>query len=133
MWGFQQAPVPAASDDPAVDADLCGKTASVVSNPDVPGSLTALQHELSKIPITEKAALAHAQGLKPEIFNDDHVLQFLWAEKFDAAVRVDCTLVFVFNFLDTTPYQISSYHLFTACCQETCSILERPLQIIWHR
>jgi len=86
MWGFQQAPVPSASDDPAVDADLCGKTAAVVSNPDIPGSLTALQHELSKIPIAEKAALAHAQGLKPEIFNDDHVLQFLWAEKFDAAL-----------------------------------------------
>lgn len=99
MWGFQQAPVPAASDDPAVDADLCGKTAAVVSNPDVPGSLTALQHELSKIPIAEKAALAHAQGLKPEIFNDDHVLQFLWAEKFDAAVRVDVPFLFVIIFL----------------------------------
>jgi len=78
--------VPAASDDPAVDADLCGKPAAVVSNPDIPGSLTALQNELSKIPIAEKAALAHAQGLKPEIFDDDHVLQFLWAEKFDASL-----------------------------------------------
>ena len=89
MWGFQQPPPPAASDDPAVDADLCGKAAAVVSDPDIPGSLSALQSELAKIPIAEKAALAHAQGLKPEIFNDDHVLQFLWAEKFEAAVRVD--------------------------------------------
>lgn len=85
MWGFQQPPPPAASDDPAVDADLCGKAAAVVSDPDIPGSLSALQSELAKIPIAEKAALAHAQGLKPEIFNDDHVLQFLWAEKFEAA------------------------------------------------
>jgi hypothetical protein len=44
-----------------------------------------LQKELVKIPVAEKAALAHAQGLKPEIFNDDHVLPFLWAEKFEAA------------------------------------------------
>jgi hypothetical protein len=89
MWGFQQHPPPPASDDPVVDADLCGKPASIISSPDIPGSLTALQKELAKIPVAEKAALAHAQGLKPEIFNDDHVLPFLWAEKFEAAVRVD--------------------------------------------
>lgn len=76
------------SDDPAVDDDLCGKPAAVVSNPDIAGSLSAVQRELSKIPATEKAALAHAHSLKPEIFDDDHVLQFLWTEKFDAEVRV---------------------------------------------
>lgn len=89
MWGFNNQPTVKKSDDPAVDDDLCGKPAAVVSNPtDIAGSLSAVQRELSKIPATEKAALAHAQSLKPEIFDDDHVLQFLWTEKFDAEVRV---------------------------------------------
>lgn len=93
MWGFNNQPTVKESDDPAVDDDLCGKPAAVVSNPDIPGSLSAVQRELSKIPATEKAALAHAQSLKPEIFDDDHVLQFLWTEKFDAEVRVICALI----------------------------------------
>ncbi|KAL7450329.1 hypothetical protein ACHAWC_002272 [Mediolabrus comicus] len=87
MWGFnnnQPTVKVKESDDPAVDDDLCGKPAAVVSNPDIAGSLSAVQRELSKIPATEKAALAHAHSLKPEIFDDDHVLQFLWTEKFDA-------------------------------------------------
>jgi len=84
MWGFQQAPAPKESDDPAVDDDLYGRPAALVSNPDIQGSLTALQDELSKIRATEKAALTHASALKPELIDDDHVLQFLWAEKFDA-------------------------------------------------
>jgi hypothetical protein len=88
MWGFQQAPAPKESDDPAVDDDLYGRPAALVSNPDIQGSLTALQDELSKIRATEKAALTHASALKPELIDDDHVLQFLWAEKFDAEVRV---------------------------------------------
>ena len=86
MWGFQQAPVSTRSDDPAVDSDLCGKPSAVVTNPDIPGCLLAFKNELAKIPAAEKAALSHAQGLKPEIFNDDHLLQFLWAEKFNATV-----------------------------------------------
>jgi hypothetical protein len=132
MWGFQQqSPAPKESDDPAVDDDLCGKPASIVSNPDIPGSLAALQNELSKIPATEKAALAHAQGLNPELFDDDHILQFLYSEKFNAAVRVcDVHVIFWFSFCPLTNINpllsthTSKHRPITARCQETCSILE---------
>lgn len=87
MWGYNNPPViTRESDDPAVDDDLYGKPAAVLSDPDIAGSLKALQDELAKIPATQKAALAHAQGLKPELIDDNHALQFLWAEKFDVAV-----------------------------------------------
>jgi len=69
-----------------VTADVFGRTAyldGLASKININSKLTEMKDELAKIPATEKVAMAQAQTLKPELVDDSHMLQFLWAENFD--------------------------------------------------
>ena len=109
---------------------LDGLTASV----DAALASTELQSELSKIPLTEKAALFHVQRLNPQLMDDEHVLQFLWAENFNAAVSKASTqslrLILPPAFSATRSYDAVIFVTFVVfthnaeCRQEACPILE---------
>ena len=52
----------------------------------------ALQHLREKLDATPpevKSSLVYAQQVSPDLINDDHLLGFLYAEKFDIDVSID--------------------------------------------
>ena len=48
--------------------------------------LHAVKEKLSCIPHEEKSALVYVQRIRPELVNDEHILQFLSVENFDIDV-----------------------------------------------
>ncbi|KAL9181444.1 hypothetical protein ACHAXT_010249 [Thalassiosira profunda] len=84
---MQQQPSSDSNGGPAaIAADLFGHTAQldVASTVSPTTALAEIQAALSALPATEKAALVEAQRLNPHLLNDDHILQFMWAEEFCA-------------------------------------------------
>lgn len=91
MWSGQSADAQqqqnSADSDVSIAADVFGHTAyldGLASKIDINSALAEMQKELSDIPATEKVAMVQAQRLKPQVLDDEHVLQFLWAENFNA-------------------------------------------------
>lgn len=75
------------SDAANIAADVFGHTAyldGLASKININSALAEMQTELAAIPATEKVAMVQAQRLKPQLLDDEHVLQFLWAENFSA-------------------------------------------------
>ena len=99
MWGSAQSSNAqqqqgTADSDANIASDVFGHTAhldSLASKLNIHSTLAEMQKELSAIPAHEKVALSQAQHLKPSILDDEHVLQFLWAENFNAPVSVMCS------------------------------------------
>ena len=48
--------------------------------------LNVVKEKLSNIPHDEKSALVHVQRIRPELVDDEHILQFLRVENFDVDV-----------------------------------------------
>ena len=48
--------------------------------------LNVVKEKLSNIPHDEKFALVHVQRIRPELVDDEHILQFLRVENFDVDV-----------------------------------------------
>mmetsp|Transcript_34364 Transcript_34364/g.58306 ORF Transcript_34364/g.58306 Transcript_34364/m.58306 type:complete len:483 (+) Transcript_34364:94-1542(+) len=92
MWSGQTADIQgqqnsSADSDVNIAADVFGHTAyldGLASKINVNSALAEMQKELAAIPATEKVAMVQAQRLKPQLLDDEHVLQFLWAENFNA-------------------------------------------------
>ncbi|KAL7529173.1 hypothetical protein ACHAXR_002835 [Thalassiosira sp. AJA248-18] len=84
----QQQQNSAGSDAANIAADVFGHTAyldGLAAKININSALAEMQTELAAIPATEKVAMVQAQRLKPQFLNDEHVLQFLWAENFSAS------------------------------------------------
>mmetsp|Transcript_14447 Transcript_14447/g.31336 ORF Transcript_14447/g.31336 Transcript_14447/m.31336 type:complete len:498 (-) Transcript_14447:88-1581(-) len=98
MWSGQfagaQQQQNSADSDVNIASDVFGHTAyldGLASKININSALAEMQTELSAMPATEKVALTQVQRLKPQLLDDEHVLQFLWAENFstsDAARRL---------------------------------------------
>ena len=56
--------------------------------PFVEVSLQQLKEKLDAIPHETKSSFVHAQQVSPELVNDEHLLGFLYAEKFDIDVSI---------------------------------------------
>jgi len=52
-------------------------------------ALQQLKEKLDSIPHEMKSSLVYAQQVKGELVNDDHLLRFLYVEKFNIDVSVD--------------------------------------------
>ena len=48
--------------------------------------LHAVKEKLSIIPHEEKSALVHVQRIRPELVDDEHIMQFLRVENFNVDV-----------------------------------------------
>lgn len=99
MWSGQSADAQqqqssSADNDVYLASDVFGHTAyldGLVSKINITSALEEMQTELAAIPPTEKVAMDQVRRLKPQLLDDKHVLQFLWAENFkapDAAKRL---------------------------------------------
>ena len=56
--------------------------------PFVEVSLQQLKEKLANVEQADKSSLVHAQQISLELVNDEHLLGFLYAEKFDVDVSV---------------------------------------------
>ena len=80
-----------ASDDANIISDVLGYTVypdGLASEENINLALEEMQAALATIPAKEKVAIAEAQRSNPQLLDDDHVLQFLWAENFNAPVSI---------------------------------------------
>ena len=81
------------SEAASIAQDVFGHTGyldGLTSKINIATALTELHGAVANIPQTEKVALVQTQRLKPELVNDEHMLQFLWAENFSAPVSLSC-------------------------------------------
>jgi hypothetical protein len=81
-------------DDANIISDVLGHTAypdGLASEENINLALVEMQAALAAIPATEKIAIVEAQRSNPQLLDDDHVLQFLWAENFNAPVSIGCS------------------------------------------
>jgi hypothetical protein len=70
------------NDDARIISDVLG----LHSKENITVAVAETRAALATIPTSEKVALDEAQRSNPQLFDDEHVLQFLWAENFDAPV-----------------------------------------------
>jgi hypothetical protein len=79
------------NDDACITSDVFGHAAYLdgfASEDHVNLAMAEMQASLAAIPATEKVALVEVHRSNPQLLNDDHVLQFLWAENFNAPVSM---------------------------------------------
>ena len=72
-----------------IAADVFGQTAhldGIASKININSAIAELHGAIAAFPATEKVALVQVQRLQPQLLNDEHMLEFLWAENFSAPV-----------------------------------------------
>ncbi len=77
------------SDDANIISDVLGHTVypdGLAPEENINLALEEMQAALAAMSATEKVVIFEAQRSNPQLFDDDHVLQFLWAENFNAPV-----------------------------------------------
>jgi len=81
MWSQTNQSVAAAAS--AITADLCGQLigASAAPNVNLNEVLHACRRQIAQLPTS---ALGQVEMLQPDLINDENMLQFLWAEGFNA-------------------------------------------------
>ena len=113
--------------DVNIASDVFGHTAyldGLASKVNINSALAEMQTELAAIPTTEKVAMVQVQRLKPQLLDDEHVLQFLWAENFSAPVSWSRSRCIVFYQHDPSHTSRTA----TGRRPKACPILERPIQ-----
>ena len=102
-----------------VDNDKNYYEIDIPSPADIKTEETALQHlkeKLDSIPYETKSSLVYAQQVNGELVNDDHLLGFLYVEKFNIDVSTMYVLVTLSCMMQCVLY-LNRFILLSACTE----------------
>jgi len=99
-------------------------------------SLQQLKEKLDAIPYDMKSSLVYAQHyaqlVNAELVNDNHLLGFLYVEKFNIDVSTQCSRHDSPRYAIMFSFSYSFYYeLLSACTAEIATVLGESAQVIW--